>query len=91
VKRLLALHPGAVATSALTGDGLAELAAAVTATLADTTDKLELVIPYERGDLVALLHDIGRVSSEEHTDAGTRLTATVPSTELHRFAGFVTE
>jgi GTP-binding protein HflX len=87
--RLQALHPGAVATSALTGSGIEDLAAAITARLADTTDDIELVVPYERGDVVALLHEIGRVSSTEHTDAGTRVTAQVPSTEIHRFADFL--
>lgn len=91
VRRLLELHPGAVATSAVTGSGIEELATAVTDRLADTTDDVELVIPYDRGDLVALLHDIGRVSATEHTDAGTRVSAQVPSTELHRFAAYVTD
>ena len=91
VKRLLALHPGAVATSALTGTGIEELATAITARLADTTDDIELVIPYDRGDLVAKLHDIGRVSSTEHTDAGTKVRAQVPRTELHRFAKYAEE
>ena len=89
VKRLRELHPGAVATSAVTGSGIDELATAITARLADTTDDIELVVPYERGDVVALLHEIGRVSSTEHTDAGTRISAHVPSTELHRFADFL--
>lgn len=91
VKRLLALHPGAVATSALAGTGIEDLAAAVTARLAAATDEVDLVIPYDRGDLVALAHQIGWVTTEEHTDAGTRLAAQVPSTELHRFADFVME
>jgi len=89
VHRLQALHPGAVATSAVTGSGIQDLAAAITARLADTTGDIELVVPYERGDVVALLHEIGRVSSTEHTDAGTRVKAQVPSTELHRFAEFL--
>jgi GTP-binding protein HflX len=88
VKRLLELHPEAVATSAVTGDGIDGLSAAVRERLAETTEDVELVIPYDRGDLVALAHDIGRVSDTEHTDAGTRVKAQVPSTELHRFAEF---
>ena len=52
---------------------------------------VDLVIPYDRGDLVALIHEIGRVSATKHTDAGTRISAQVPSTELHRFAEFVEE
>ena len=89
VKRLLALHPEAVATSAATGAGTDDLLATVATRLENTTDDVELVIPYDRGDLVALVHQIGRVAVTEHTDDGTRITAQVPRTELHRFAGFV--
>ncbi len=91
VKRLLELHPGAVAASAVTGDGVEGLADAITGRLAEAADDIELVIPYDRGDVVALVHDIGRVADTEHTDAGTRIRAQVPSTELHRFAEFVQE
>ncbi|MDJ0954363.1 MAG: GTPase HflX [Acidimicrobiia bacterium] len=89
VNRLLELHPEAVATSAVTGAGVTDLATAITSRLAETTDDVDLVIPYDRGDLVALVHDIGRVVETEHTDAGTRITAQVPSTELHRFANYM--
>jgi GTP-binding protein HflX len=89
IRRLTQLHPEAVATSALTGAGMEGLSAAVTARLAETSDDIKMVVPYERGDLVALVHDIGRVASTEHTDAGTSITASVPSTELHRFAKFI--
>ena len=89
IRRLTELHPEAVATSAVTAAGMDDLSAAVTARLAETTDEVKMVIPYERGDLVALAHDIGRVIATEHTDAGTAITAGVPSTELHRFAEFI--
>jgi GTP-binding protein HflX len=89
ISRLTQLYPEAVATSAVTGAGMADLSAAVTARLAETTDDIKMIVPYERGDLVALVHDIGRVTSTEHTDAGTAITASVPSTELHRFAEFI--
>ncbi|MDJ0664024.1 MAG: GTPase HflX [Acidimicrobiia bacterium] len=91
INRLLELHPGSVATSAVTGSGADSLASAVTSLLAETSDEVELVIPYERGDLVALVHDIGVVSTTDHIDSGTQITAQIPSTELHRFADFVVD
>jgi len=91
INRLLELHPGSVATSAATGSGADALAGAVTALLAETSDEVDLVIPYDRGDLVTLVYDIGMVSATEHIDSGTRITAQVPSTELHRFADFVAD
>lgn len=89
VNRLLELHPSAVATSAVTGAGIDGLAAAVTERLAETSDDVDLVIPYDRGDIVALVHEIGRVSGTDHTDSGTLINAQLPSTELHRFAEFI--
>ena len=89
VRRLLELHPEAVATSAVTGDGVEQLGVAVTERLAESTDDIEMVVPYDRGDLIALAHDIGRVAETEHTDTGTRITASIPSTELHRFADYI--
>lgn len=89
VNRLLELHPGAVATSAVTGAGLDALSTAMATRLAETTDEVDLVIPYDRGDAAALVHEIGRVTATDHTDEGTKLTAQIPSTELHRFANFV--
>lgn len=89
INRLLELHPEAVAASAVTGAGIEQLGTAVTARLAETTDEIEITVPYDRGDLVALVHDIGNVASTEHTDTGTKISAQVPSTELHRFADFL--
>jgi GTP-binding protein HflX len=88
VKRLLELHPEAVATSAITGDGIDDLGTAVAAKLAKTTGEVTVTIPYDRGDLVGLIHNIGHVSETKHIDSGTRITAQVPATELHRFADF---
>jgi GTP-binding protein HflX len=89
INRLLELHPGAVATSAVTGAGIEELGIAVTERLAEKTNDVELTIPYDRGDVVALVHNIGNVASTEHTDAGTKISAQVPATEMHRFVEFL--
>ena len=88
IRRLLELHPDAVATSAVTGAGVDALGVAVTNRLAETTDEVVLTIPYDKGEVVALVHDIGSVTATEHTETGTRITAQVPNTELHRFAAF---
>lgn len=39
---------------------------------------LQLLLPYTAGDLLDDLHKTGRVHSSEYTEAGTRLTASVP-------------
>ena len=38
----------------------------------------DVVIPYERGDLVSRAHAEGQVQSAEHLDDGTRVVARVP-------------
>ena len=91
VRRLLELHPDAVAISAVTGDGVDLLNKAITARLAETTDEVELTVPYDRGDVVALIHEVGRVMATNHTDTGSVITVQVPHTELHRFAKFAAE
>jgi GTP-binding protein HflX len=37
-----------------------------------------VVIPYDRGDLVARVHADGRVQQAEHNSDGTRIKARVP-------------
>jgi len=38
---------------------------------------VDVTIPYGRGDLVARVHEQGRVDATEHTEAGTRVKAGV--------------
>jgi GTP-binding protein HflX len=70
--------PGAVFVSARTGDGIAQLRTRMgqLATPADTP--VDVVIPYDRGDLVARVHSDGRVDESQHRAEGTRIKARVP-------------
>jgi GTP-binding protein HflX len=65
--------PLAVFVSARTGAGLDELRAAIEARLPRPAVELQVLIPYERGDLVARIHERGDVLSSEHAETGTRL------------------
>src|SRR3954447_12791696 len=56
VKVLLAAHPGSVAISAASGDGIPELLAAIGSRLRALAAIAEFVVPYERGDVLAALH-----------------------------------
>jgi GTP-binding protein HflX len=77
VQRLLAREPHAVAVSAKTGAGIAELRAAIESDLPRPDIEVTALLPYERGDLLSRLHDQGEVLEVEHTGAGTRVTARV--------------
>jgi GTP-binding protein HflX len=70
--------PGAVAVSARTGSGVAALAAALADVLPGPTVPVHLVLPYERGDLVAEIHEHGTVNATEYRNDGTELDAMVP-------------
>ncbi len=73
--------PGAVFVSARTGEGIETLRRQI-AELAElshpTGTAVDVVIPYDRGDLVARVHANGRVAHTEHNGNGTRIRARVP-------------
>ena len=71
--QLLSRYPHAVVCSALTGEGLDTLLERVTAEAARQAITLTLLVPYDRGDIVALAHEHAHIVSEEHTPSGTRL------------------
>ncbi|TFB55687.1 GTPase HflX [Cryobacterium sp. TMT2-17-1] len=74
---LRGLWPKGIFVSARTGEGIEELLATISDLLPRPSIRLELLIPYERGDLIAVLHDQGTVLSTEYAETGTRVTALV--------------
>jgi GTP-binding protein HflX len=74
-----------VAVSAQTGEGLPDLTAAIEKTLAQTLYRLHLRLPYERGDLVAELHELAAVQDQKHEEDGVHLTVRVPPSLYERF------
>ncbi len=62
-KEFVADHPGSVAISAVTGEGVEEFLRALSDRLRALTVVYELVIPYERGDVLASVHREGEVVS----------------------------
>lgn len=69
--------PQAVFASARTGTGLDDLRAAIEANLPHPAVEVTATVPYERGDLIARLHERGEVLSLGHEPAGTLVTARV--------------
>jgi GTP-binding protein HflX len=70
---LRGLEPDAIFVSARTGEGIDELVARIADALPQPDVALELVVPYDRGDLVALAHRTARVLDTTYDEAGTRL------------------
>jgi GTP-binding protein HflX len=83
--------PDAVFVSAHTGDGLDVLRRRMAESAAPSGTAVDVTIPYHRGDLVARLHDEGRVDATEHIAGGTRIKARAPEAlvaVLREFATF---
>jgi GTP-binding protein HflX len=70
--------PGALFVSAHTGDGVEALRQRMAELVAPTDTAVDVVIPYDRGDLVSRVHADGRVQETEHIGDGTRIKARVP-------------
>jgi GTP-binding protein HflX len=88
VRRLLALYPDAIAVSAVEGSGTSELLAAVDDVLTPPTVDLEVLIPYDRGDVVSALHDVAEILAETHDGDGTRVKVRIPAADAVRFEAY---
>jgi GTP-binding protein HflX len=86
VERLLASVPDSRAVSAVTGDGIESLLEALGARLRAQTSVVELIVPYERGDIVAAAHREGEVLEERHEEGGTLVRVRVDEAGAARFA-----
>ena len=87
--RLRRHEPRSVVVSARTGAGIEELLQAIEDGLPHDERELRVLVPYDRGDLVARVHELGEVLSQEHTPEGTALHARVPermAAELEPYA-----
>jgi GTP-binding protein HflX len=89
VKALLGAHPDAVVVSAITGEGVTVLLDTIGARIRALAPIVELLVPYERGDVVAALHREGEVLVEVHAEGGTRVRARIPGVTLPRFDDFI--
>jgi len=86
---LVKRHEGSVAVSALTGEGIDGFLFALGDRLRALSKVVELVIPYDRGDLLAAVHREGEVVSTHHDDDGVRVRARLGDASTGRLAEFV--
>jgi GTPase len=86
--RLLRKEKHAIVVSARTGQGIDELLALIDDELPRPDVEIEVVVPYDRGELVAKVHGTGELLATEHREEGTWLHARVGrqlAAELERF------
>ena len=79
LRRLATVYEGSTVASALNGDGIPDVTDAIVAGIDAVTVSLDLLVPYDRGDIVARLHTDGEVLSECHAADGTEMTVRVPA------------
>ncbi|MEX2323534.1 MAG: GTPase HflX [Acidimicrobiia bacterium] len=89
VRRLSKLEPGAIAVSAVTGHGIPRLLDAVDAELSANATDMEVLVPFDRGDVVDLIHRVGEILSEVHDPDGTRIKARIPARHAESLSAFV--
>ena len=65
--------PGAVLISARTGEGLETLLSEIARRVAALRHPVELLVPYEKGAALSLIHEKGQVLSEEYEATGTKV------------------
>jgi GTP-binding protein HflX len=70
---LRGLEPTALFASARTGEGMPELLERIAELLPQPNVELDLVVPYDRGDLVAFAHARARVLKTSYEEGGTRM------------------
>jgi len=89
VARLLERWPGSVAFSATEGTGVDELVARVGDRLRSLSSAVELVIPYERGDLLAAAHRAGEILDERPGEGGMYLRGRFDEATIGRLREFL--
>ncbi len=90
VDRILRQQKHSIAVSARTGEGIPELLDLISRELPQPDIELEVLLPYDRGDLVSRLHDEADLISQEHVAQGTRVVAKVMPDLAAELTPFVT-
>ncbi|MFM8529859.1 MAG: GTPase HflX [Ilumatobacteraceae bacterium] len=89
VADLVARHPGSVGVSALTGDGIDLFLRTLSDRLRALSEVVELLVPFDRGDVVAAIHREGEVVSTTHDERGLRIRARLSAPSVGRLSEYV--
>ncbi|MBP6015473.1 MAG: GTPase HflX [Candidatus Promineofilum sp.] len=86
--RDLDLASPAAFVSARTGQGIDELLILIEAAMVQLLQPIEILLPYERGDLLSLLYERGQVDEEKHTGDGVHLFGRIPKRLIPVFEAY---
>jgi GTP-binding protein HflX len=87
--RLLERHPGGVAISAASGDGIPSLVAELGSQVRPIREFMELSVPHDRPGVIARLHEVGQVVERNYRGKTARFKARIPPHLHEEFAPFV--
>ncbi|TLP96058.1 GTPase HflX [Nesterenkonia salmonea] len=89
IDRIMRREPHVSVVSAHTGEGIAELKERISAAIPRPNTEMELLVPYDHGEIVSRLHaEDAEILSSTYEEAGTRLSVRVRPTlaaELQQF------
>jgi GTP-binding protein HflX len=89
-RRLANRFPGALAVSALTGEGLDELKGRIATRFAERLRPVRLLVPFDEGRILAELYELGAPIDERlDTPEGVVVLAQLPQREVPRFAPYL--
>jgi GTP-binding protein HflX len=77
-----------VQTSALTETGIDQLLRAIEETLVANSYRVRLLLPYQRGELLAALHEMTTVEHQEHTADGVIVTTQLSHRLYERYKDY---
>lgn len=81
-------HSQAQFVSATTGDGIDNLLDCIAKVASAQDTHIEVLIPYDKGDLVSLAHERCCILSENHEETGTHILMLVPQAYVIRFEAY---
>jgi GTP-binding protein HflX len=83
------LAPGALFVSAKTGAGLDKLLEHCANCVVRDLGLTELLVPHDRYDVIARLHEVGHIHAQDLRDDGVHIQGRFPAAHLAVFAPFV--
>ena len=83
-----AMTDNTVAVSSLNGDGMQDFVAVVEDAMSSLLVPIEMVIPYERGEDINIIHEQGNVETIDYRTSGTYVVARVPQAVAQRLDEF---
>jgi len=89
VDEVVRAHPGSVGVSARSGDGIEHFLRTLADRLRAIATVTDLLIPFDRGDVLAAVHREGEVVSSTETETGFRVRARLAEASAGRLAEFL--